>query len=179
MSPLQAIGSYVVFSVIWVKVESIHQSKFCICPFSVILWVMRPLLGGQDLRPAFLRSDWLIGKRKWGHGSALGSFSLILAVSKGTLIIVVAPCYCLCMQWAFIVLHVPLTVEWESVIGYLRLPVKRPHFHLYSSPGLDLNEFIGCRVVLHDKTCFIASPFPITVCRDNTMFLTCHVFLNS
>ena len=56
------------------KVESVRQSVVCICPFSFILWVMGPLLGGQGLRPASLRSDGLIGKRKWGHGSALESF---------------------------------------------------------------------------------------------------------
>lgn len=165
MSPLQAILFFLSYG--WKLSLFINRNSAFVLSLSFCGWW--GLSRGQDLRPAFLRSDWLIGKKKWGHGSALESFSLILAVSKGTLIIVVAPCYCLCMHWAFIVLHVPLTVEWESVIGYSRLPVKRPHFHLYSWPGLDLNEFIGCRVVLHDKTCFIASPFPITVCRDNTM----------
>lgn len=118
---------------------------------------MKPLLEGQDLRPDNLKSDWFDREEKMGSWQCSWKLFLVLAGSEGPLVIIIARCYCLCMQWIFIVLHVPLTVEWESVIGCLRLPEKRQHFHLYSWQGLDPDDFIGCRVVLLDKTRFIAS----------------------
>lgn len=80
------------------KVESIHWSTGLHLCFVCHFVGDGASLGGQGLKPAFLRSEWLIGKRKWGHGSTLESFFLFLAVSKGTLIIVVAWCDCLCIH---------------------------------------------------------------------------------
>lgn len=140
-------GDYVVF----LSSLLISQNSACALCFSFCGWWGLSRGGRGDLRPAFPRSAWLIGKRKWGHGSALESFSSLI------LVVVDAVVYAC---GAFIVLHVPLTVEWESVRDHSRLRVKRPHFHLYSWLGLDLNDFIGCRVVLRDEACFIAGPCP-------------------
>lgn len=133
--------------------------------------------GGQDLSPAFLRSDWLIGRRKWGHGS-LPFPPFFLVLSKRT------PDYCSGSVLLFMHaadLHCPsCPTNWGMRTCHRRPEAageKKPHFHLYSWQPFDLNERTGCRVDLHDKACFIPShcqpPYVETVLFD------CHVFLNS
>lgn len=54
------------------------------------------------------------------------------------------------------------------------LPEKKKgsHFHLYSWQGLDPNDFIGCRIALHDKTCFIVRAVCGNCCLAAAHFLT-------
>lgn len=108
------------------NIEWIHQAASCFCPSWFFLWLMKPVLGGaQTFHPTFPKVTDRQGREN-GVMSALGR--AVPPSSKGPLVIVAGWCYWLCMQRAFIVLHVPLTVEWESVIGCLMPPEKKIPF---------------------------------------------------
>lgn len=99
---------------------------------------------------------------------------------KGRLIIAAARCCCLCMQRAFIVLHVPLTWEWEPVIGDPRLPAKKAAFSSLFMAASQPEWAHWLQSWLAWQDLFYCQSLPATVCRDAAAALfDCHVFLNS
>lgn len=146
---------------------------------------MGPLLGGKALRPASLRSNWLIGQRKWGHSSTLKSFSLFLPVSKGS------PDYCLGLMLLFmhaVDFHCPscLTNWNKNRSGYLRAAcIKTTSSSLFMSGSwpkwvywLQFELFRMTRPVLLP----VFESLPITAFRDSVvklMYVLAHDGLQS
>lgn len=92
----------------------------------------RGLSRGLSLRPASLWVSWLIGM---GRNGVIETphrvLSSVLAAPEDAVFMVVAWCYCLCMQRSFIVLHVPLNAEWDSVVGYMEVCGWNDHIFIF------------------------------------------------
>lgn len=161
------------------NIEWIHQAVSRICPSCFCLWLIKPILGGaQTFDPTFPKVPVRQGRENGVMAALWRDVPPSSLFSKGTLVIIAAWCHWLCMQRAFIVLHVPLTVEWESVTGCLMPPEKtipfsslfmagsRPKWLYWLQSCLAWRDLLYCQCCMW-KLLFICCTFPNSDCKKN------------
>lgn len=152
----------------WILSEFIRR-----CPASVLpVGDEAHLWGSTDLRPDFPKSACQTGKRKWGHGGTLETCFSFLAVLKGN------PGYY--SSLVLLIMHAegfhcpscPTNCGMRICHRLLDAAWKDPIFIFIHGGGLDLNDFISCRVSLHEETWFIASAVCGNCCLGAARFPT-------